>query len=125
MPRDEQIARALALIAALETETLSLKQLVDRIELISSSPQETRAILDAATRRGLIDRDGSQIAIRDRSVAPAMSPDVVVRAGDFECRRCGRQLSEGHFITLAAGEVGPFGATCVARVLSGPPGARR
>ena len=121
MPQDERTARALALIAALETQTLSLKQLVDRIELISSSPQETRAILDAATRQGLIDRDGSQIAIRDRSVAPALSPDVVVRAGDFECRRCGRQLAEGHFITLAGGEVGPFGATCVARVLSGRP----
>jgi predicted GTPase len=91
MSRDEQIARALALIAALETQTLSLKQLVDRIELVSNSPQETRAILDAATRRGIIDRDGSQIAIRDRSVAPAVAPEVVV----------------------------------VARVLSGPPGARR
>ena len=121
MPRDDRTARALALIAAVETEMLSLKQLVDRIELISSSPQETRAILDAATRRGLIDRDGAQIALRDRSVAPAVTPEVIVRAGDFECRRCGRQLAEGHFIILAGGEVGPFGATCVARVLSGRP----
>jgi hypothetical protein len=121
MPRDDRIARAMALIAALEPATLSLKQLVDRIELISSSPQETRAILDAATRRGLIARDGSQIAIRDRSVAPALTPAVIRRAGSYRCRRCGRRLSEGHFIQLPDGEVGPFGATCVDRVLSGPP----
>ena len=121
MSRDDRISVALALIAALETQTLSLKQLVDRIELISSSPQETRAILDAATRRGLIARDGSQIAIRDRSVAPALTPAVIRRAGSYRCRRCGRRLSEGHFIQLPDGEVGPFGATCVDRVLSGPP----
>jgi hypothetical protein len=121
MPGAERREAALALIAALETDTLSLKQLVDRIELISSSPQETRAILDAATRRGLIARDGAQIAVRDRSVAPALAPAVIRRAGSYRCRRCGRQLSEGHFIQLAAGEVGPFGATCVERVLSGPP----
>ena len=120
MPGGDRIARALALIASLEPEALSLKQLVDRIELISSSPQETRAILDAATRRGLIARDGAQIAIRDRSVAPAVAPEVVVRAGSYRCRRCGRQLAEGHFITLPGGEVGPFGPQCVDRVLSGP-----
>ena len=119
--RTERVEAALALIATVDAASLSLKALVDRIELVSTSPQETRQILDTATRRGLIDRDGAEIAVRDRSTAPAFEPAVVRRVGAYRCRRCGRRLTTGHFIAVGTAEVGPFGATCVDRVLSGRP----
>jgi len=43
--------------------------------------------------------------------------DVVVKEGEFSCQRCGAGISEGHFVQFDADEMGPFGSTCIRKVL--------
>ena len=42
---------------------------------------------------------------------------VVTREGEFDCRRCGASLSTGHFVQFDTDELGPFGSSCVRKVL--------
>jgi hypothetical protein len=43
--------------------------------------------------------------------------DVVVRDGEFSCQRCGAAISTAHFVQFDDGELGPFGSTCIRKVL--------
>jgi len=102
------------LLATLESE-LSVKEAIDRIELISADPAVQREILDTADRRGVIRRDNGRIASQSsRSVS--FQRDVVSRAGDFDCKRCHAGLSTGYFIQLDTAELGPFGSSCIRKV---------
>jgi hypothetical protein len=103
------------LLAHLEHEELSLSEAVDRIETITTSPQMTREILDTADRRGVISREDGIIRPTGGSFVRFES-QVVSREGEFECRRCGSSLSTGYFVQFDAGEVGPFGSSCIRKV---------
>jgi hypothetical protein len=46
----------------------------------------------------------------------AFQSEVVRREGEFTCKRCGASLSVGHFMKLEAGELGPFGSSCIRKV---------
>jgi hypothetical protein len=110
----DRVERGVALLAALEHEELSLSAAVDRIETITTNPATTRRILDAAEERGLIERDGD--AVRPRGSFVSFESDVVVREGEFTCRRCGASITTGYFMRLEAGEHGPFGSSCIRKV---------
>ncbi|WP_336135571.1 DUF5830 family protein [Natronomonas amylolytica] len=103
------------LLARLEHAELSLAEVIDRIETITTHPETTRAILEEAEKRGHITREGD-------TVKPAggqflgFESEVVSRDGDFECRRCGASISTGYFMKLEAGEHGPFGSSCIRKV---------
>lgn len=114
--RDEKLELGVELLAHLEREELDLAAAVDRIETITTSPALTRDILDAAEKRGVIDRDGARLRIRRGGTYVEYESQVVAREGDFECRRCGASISTGHFVQLDAGELGPFGSSCVRKV---------
>ncbi|ELZ39689.1 DUF5830 family protein [Halorubrum tebenquichense] len=114
--RDEKLELGVELLAHLEREELDLAAAVDRIETITTSPALTRDILDAAEKRGVIDRDGARLRIRRGGTYVEYDSQVVAREGDFECRRCGASISTGHFVQLDAGELGPFGSSCVRKV---------
>ncbi|ELZ52541.1 MULTISPECIES: DUF5830 family protein [Halorubrum] len=114
--RDEKLELGVELLAHLEREELDLAAAVDRIETITTSPGLTRDILDAAEKRGVIDRDGARLRIRRGGTYVEYESQVVAREGDFECRRCGASISTGHFVELDAGELGPFGSSCVRKV---------
>ena len=107
---------ALELLAHLETDELALSAVIDRIETITTSPQLTREILDTAETRGIISRDGARIQTRRGGTFVRFESQVIVREGEFECRRCGAGVSSGHFITFDAGELGPFGSSCIRKV---------
>lgn len=115
--RGETVELACALIEHLEREELPLSDLVDRIETVTTDPALTREILDTAEMRGLIDRDGARIHTRTGGSFVRFDSQVVQRDGDFECRRCGASLSTGHFVRFDAGELGPFGSSCIRKVL--------
>lgn len=103
------------LLARLEHAELSLAEVVDRIETITTDPAITREILDAAERRGVIQREEDVVRPR-RGAFLRFESDVVAREGEFTCRRCGADLSTGYFMRLEAGEHGPFGSSCIRKV---------
>ena len=117
MDRQETVELGIELLAHLETETLDLAEAVDRLETVTTNPTLTREILDTADKRGVIDRDGGRLRTRRGGTFVRFESQVVVREGDFECRRCGAGVSKGHFITFESGELGPFGSSCIRKVL--------
>jgi hypothetical protein len=114
--RTARVELALDLLANLEPETLSLPSVVDRIETVTTDPTLVRRVLDEAELRGIIDREAGRIRVRRGSTID-FERSVVVREGDFDCRRCGASLSTGHFVQFETGELGPFGSSCVRKVL--------
>jgi hypothetical protein len=103
------------LLAHLEHEELSVADAVDRIELVTTDPSLTREILDTAEARGVIEREDGLVRPQ-RGTYVRFERDVVRREGEFTCRRCGAGLSTGHFVRLDAGELGPFGSSCIRKV---------
>lgn len=114
--REQKREIALELLAHLEADELELPAVIDRIETVTTDPNLTREILDAAERRGIIDREGARIRTRRGGTFVRFESQVVTREGEFECRRCGASIGTGHFIEFDAGELGPFGSSCIRKV---------
>ncbi|WP_435551916.1 DUF5830 family protein [Natrinema sp. CGMCC1.2065] len=112
---DDRVERGLALLARLEHEQLPLPDAVDRIETVTSDPTVTRTILDRAELHGIIAREDGVIRPKSRQYV-RFERDVITKEGDFSCRRCGSGLKTGYFIDLEAGELGPFGSSCIRKV---------
>jgi len=117
LDRETKRALALELLDHLEVDELDLSAVIDRIETVTTSPSLTREILDTAETRGLISRDGARIHTRRGGSFVRFESQVVTREGEFQCRRCGAGLSAGHFIRFEAGELGPFGSSCIRKVV--------
>ena len=113
------VETGVALLSRLEHDELSVADALDRIEAITSVPERQREILETAERRGLVERDGGRLRPAEGAGGGYVrfESEVVVRHGEFTCRRCGAAIGEGHFVRLDPGEVGPFGSSCVRRVL--------
>ena len=105
------------LLAHLEHESLSVAEAIDRIETVTTNPADQREILDTAVMRGVVDRSDGLVRPKSGGTYVSFEADVVVREGDFSCARCGASLSTGHFVQFDGGELGPFGSTCVRKVL--------
>ncbi|QCC60595.1 DUF5830 family protein [Natrinema thermotolerans] len=112
---DDRVERGLALLARLEHDQLPLPDAVDRIETVTSDPTVTRTILDRAELHGIIEREDGIIRPKSRQYV-RFERDVITKDGDFSCRRCGSGLKTGYFIDLEAGELGPFGSSCIRKV---------
>lgn len=112
---DDRVELGLALLARLEHESLSLADAVDRIETVTADPTVTRTILDQAELRGIIERDDGIVRPKSSQYV-RFERDVITKEGEFSCRRCGSGLSTGYFIDLKAGELGPFGSSCIRKV---------
>ncbi|MDY6819798.1 MAG: DUF5830 family protein [Halobacteriales archaeon] len=98
-----------------EESTLQMAEAVSRLEAITTDPHLTRKILDEADRRGVIDRDEGIIQTKSRAFI-RFDSDVIKKEGSFKCRRCGANLTTGHFIKFNSGELGPFGSSCIRKV---------
>lgn len=103
------------LLARMQADELSMDEVIDRIETITSDPHLTREILRTADRRDVIDREDATVKSR-RSARIDYSADIVQKEGEFTCRRCGTGLSTGFFIQFDAGDFGPFGSSCIRKV---------
>lgn len=115
MVEADPVEMGVELLARLEHDELSLPDVVDRIETVTTDPTLTREILETAERRGHIERDGHVVRPVGR---PALRFEnaVVSRDGEFTCRRCGASIGTGYFIRLDVGEHGPFGSSCIEKV---------
>ena len=112
------VETGVALLSRLEHDELSVADALDRIEAVTSVPERQREILETAERRGLVERDGARLRPAEGAGGYVrFESEVVVRHGEFTCRRCSAAIGEGHFVRLDPGEVGPFGSSCVRRVL--------
>ena len=114
--RAEKRELGVELLANLEHEELSLATAIDRIETVTTSPSLTREILDAAEKRGVIERENARLRVQRGGTYVNYDSQVVTRDGSFECKRCGASITTGHFVRLDAGELGPFGSSCVRKV---------
>ena len=114
---DDRVELGVELLRRVEAERITLAEAVDRIETITTDPHLTRDILDRAAMAGLVDRDEG-IVRPERGAFVRFESEVVTKEGEFTCRRCGTGISTGHFIRLDAGEIGPFGSSCI-RVVTG------
>lgn len=112
---DDRVALGLALLERLEHESLPLPDVVDRIETVTTDPTVTRAILDRAELRGIIEREDGIVRPKSRQYV-RFGRDVITKEGEFSCERCGSSLSTGYFVDLEAGELGPFGSSCIRKV---------
>jgi hypothetical protein len=112
---DDPVELGVQLLERLEHEELPLAAVVDRLEAISTEPAVTRAILDEAETRGVIEREDATVRPQGGRFL-GFESEVVSREGEFTCRRCGASLSTGYFMRLEAGEHGPFGSSCIRKV---------
>jgi hypothetical protein len=103
------------LLASIEADEIDLADAVDRLETITTDPALTREILDAADTRGLLDREQGIVRPR-RGTFVRFERQVRSRDGEFDCRRCGAEIGTGYFIAFDAGELGPFGSSCIRKV---------
>ncbi|MDG5775993.1 DUF5830 family protein [Haloarculaceae archaeon H-GB1-1] len=113
---DDVVDLGVELLAHLEREEVPLPEVVDAIEThVTTNPRLVREILDAAELRGLLDREDGILRPRGGTYV-SFESDVVTKEGEFTCQRCGTGISTGHFIRFDAGELGPFGSTCIRKV---------
>ncbi len=114
--RAEKRELGVELLANLEHEELPLSAAIDRIETVTTSPSITREILDTAEKRGVIERENARLRVQRGGTYVNYDSQMVTRDGEFECKRCGASVTTGHFVRLDAGELGPFGSSCVRKV---------
>lgn len=114
-PDVDPVELGVQLLDHLDDTEVSVADIIDRIETITTHPATTRAILDTAQARGIIERDGTTVKPTGQ-VGPQFQSDITTKDGTFTCQRCGKSLSTGYFIRLEAGELGPFGPTCIYKV---------
>lgn len=119
--RAEKVKLAVELLAHLEREELPLPEAMDRIETVTTNPALTREILDTAEKRGVIERENARLRVLRGGTYVEYDSQVVAREGEFECKRCGAGITTGHFLRLQAGELGPFGSSCVRKVTGRDP----
>lgn len=115
MPDEEQVELGVQMLERLEFGELPLADVIDRIETITSDPATTRKILDVAEIRGIIDREDGVVHVAGGNFLSFQS-EVVTKKGEFTCKRCGASISTGYFMRLEAGELGPFGSSCIKKV---------
>jgi len=113
----DPVALGVELLAHLEHESLSVAEAMDRIETVTTNPGVQREILDTAAMRGVIEREDGLVRPTSGGSYVSFEGDVVVREGDFSCERCGASISTAHFVQFDGGELGPFGSTCIRKVL--------
>ncbi|WP_276246775.1 MULTISPECIES: DUF5830 family protein [unclassified Haladaptatus] len=115
MPTRDTVELGVELLSKLELEELTLAEAIDRIETITTNPATTREILDVAEMRGVIERDGTLLRPQSGNYVKFES-EVVTKEGEFTCRRCNAAITTGYFIKMQAGELGPFGSSCIRKV---------
>jgi hypothetical protein len=116
LDREAKLALGVELLEHLEVGEAPLAAVIDRLETITTNPTLTREILDRAETQGVVERDGARIRTRSGGTFVRFESQVVRREGEFDCRRCGASITTGHFVRFRAGELGPFGSSCVRRV---------
>jgi len=111
----DSVELGVELLSKLEHPELTVAEAVDRIETVTTHPATTRRILDAAEKRGVIEREDGVVKPTGGGYL-SFESEIVTKEGKFSCRRCGASISTGYFMKLEAGEHGAFGPECIRKV---------
>jgi len=114
-PDVDTVEVGVELLSKLEHPELTVAEAVDRIETVTTHPATTRRILDAAEKRGVIEREDGVVRPTGGGYL-GFESEIVTKEGEFSCRRCGASISTGYFMKLEAGEHGAFGPECIRKV---------
>ncbi|MFB6253050.1 MAG: DUF5830 family protein [Halobacteriaceae archaeon] len=113
---DDRVELGIKLLTHIEDHEMSVADVIDRLELITTDPRITRKILQEAEQRDIISRDNTTVRSQT-SAHIQFNDDVIVKEGEFTCQRCGATLQTGHFINFDGQELGAFGSTCIRKVI--------
>lgn len=115
-PNPDPVELGLALLERFVDDEVSVADAITRLESVTTHPRTQRRILDAAVERGIIEREGSRIRPTGSAGRIEFETEIITKEGDFTCRRCGTGITTGYFLNLDAGELGPYGSSCIRKV---------
>jgi hypothetical protein len=107
---------ALLLLAASSRRTMSVRDAVEIIELVTKNPETVKAILETAEEQGIIRRVETTVTILDGSAA-FPKPKITRVDCESACRRCGAKIKNCHYIEFEDHRLGPYGSECVNKIL--------
>jgi len=110
------VEEALAVLLAARRRELSVKEAVEMIELVGREPGFVREVLRRAEEKGILRREGRKVYIEALDTG-FPSPRVLSFECESSCRRCGARIRNCYFIELGERRLGPFGSSCVRRLL--------
>jgi len=107
---------ALHLLAASARRTMSVREAVEIIELVTRNPASMKEILKAAEEQGIIERDDKTITISEGAAA-FPKPKITRADCESSCRRCGVRIKNCYYIEFDDHRLGPYGSECVNKIL--------
>ncbi len=118
MEAERKVEQALMLLASVDAESISVKEAVEIVEVVTTVPELVKRAIARAEELGILRREGSRLVIRE-SARGGKSVRVRRRECEAHCSRCGRRISNCFFILIAGSEFGPFGSECIKRLKLG------
>ncbi len=116
----EKVEQALMLLASVSAESISVKEAVELIEVVTTVPELVRKTINMAEEKGIVRREGDRLVIREKTTgAEGWVVQVRHRKCHAQCMRCGRRISACFFINIGSDEFGPFGSECIKRLRLG------
>ena len=113
---DPRIIQAVQLLSMVKGKELSVKEAVEIIESITKVPELIRAALDRAEKEGLIKRKKGKLILKFSEANFGFEGRITRAKCVDNCRRCGRRITNCHYILLSDSEIGPFGSECIKKL---------
>ena len=114
---EKKVEQALMLLASVGAESISVKEAVEIVQLVTTVPELVKKAITIAEERGLVKREGGRLIIRERVLGlGTQSMEVKHLACDAQCIRCKRRISTCYYLLVAESELGPLGSECVKRL---------
>jgi hypothetical protein len=115
-----KVEQALMLLASVDAESISVKEAVEVIEIVTTVPELVRKTIAIAEEMGIVKREGGRLVIKERIIGTkGHGVHVKRRECNAQCMRCGRRISTCFFLIVAESEFGPFGSECIKRLRLG------
>jgi hypothetical protein len=111
-----KVDTALHLLLSSGKKSLTIKEAVELIELVTKDPELIREVLKKGVEQGSLERKETNVAISTGDTV-FTKPRIRRFDCDSSCRRCGVKIKNCHYIIIEDEELGPFGSECVRKVL--------
>jgi hypothetical protein len=111
-----KIYDALLLLAGSAHKTMSVRDAVAIIELVTKNPETIKEVLKTAEERAIISRDEKNITISEGAVG-FPKPKITRVDCESACNRCGMRIKNCYYVDFDDHRLGPYGSECVNRIL--------